>query len=111
MLDRWQSERTDFELVHELFDGVTVSPVIQDIRQIRNDGSDARGGERAPQVAVPLARAGETVGDERDCIGGVASRLVNVDLDPVTVELDDFGVRTGTCGFARGGGAREEGDR
>ena len=40
----------------ELFDGVTVSPVIQDIRQIRNDRGDSRGSERLSQIAVPRAR-------------------------------------------------------
>jgi hypothetical protein len=29
----------------------------------------------------------------------------------VTVELDDFGVQTGTSGFARGRGARDKRDR
>ena len=68
MRDRRKPQRTRLVLVRELLDGVAIAPVIQDVGQIGNDGGDARGRERASQVAVPLARTRETVGDDRDTV-------------------------------------------
>jgi hypothetical protein len=111
LLDRRQAERTRLELVCELFDGVTVAPVIQDVRQIRNDCRDARLGKRPSQIAVPLARTRETVGYDGHAFRGLAVRLVNIDVDAVSVELNDVGVENERWRLGERGGAHQICDR
>ena len=97
--------------MHELFDGVTVSPVIEDIRQIRNDCGDPRGSERLSQIPVPDARTREAVRDDGHLPGRFGAGFVDVYVDLVTSEFEHVATQNESCGLGRGGGTDDECDR
>ena len=93
--------------MHELFDRVAVSPVIQDIRQIGNDRGDTRCSERLSQITVPRARTRDAVSDDSHFAGRFGACLVDVYMDIATAEFDHIAMHE-SRGLGSGGGTKHE---
>ena len=94
--------------MHELFDRVAVSPVIQDVRQIWNDRGDTRCSERLSQITVPRARTRDAVSDDSHFAGRFGAWLVDVYMDIAAAEFDHIAMHVESRGLGSGGGTKHE---
>ena len=94
--------------MRELRDGLAITPVVENVWQVRNDGGDTRYRERLPKIAVSSAGAHETMGDDRHPARRIGARCVDIDMHRMTAEFNHFGMRDERNRLGRGGDSAQQ---